>query len=134
MTWARQWFCSVVSLAGAALLVACGVLQPGSPPQVEESVRARAQQRWDALLAGDVEKAYGFLSPGARQTRSFASYSAMIRKGFWAKAVVEGVVCPSTSVCKVTVVVDYNFRGSLVSSPVSEDWVFADGQWWAAAG
>lgn len=132
VSWAmvRAWS----AVVAVSLLVACSAPPTGSPLRVEEEVRVRAQQRWDALVAGDVEKAYGFLSPGARQARSLGTYSAVIRKGFWSKAVVERVDCPSPSVCKATVSVEYLFRGSRVASPVSEDWVLADGQWWAAAG
>jgi len=101
-------------------------------PDVE--VRKLAQQRWDALVAGDIEKAYGFLSPGTRQARSLTSYRALIRVGFWQSAQVDQVECPSADVCKVVVMVEYVFRGSLVRSPLSESWVYREGRWWAVSG
>jgi hypothetical protein len=58
----------------------------------------------------------------------------MIRLGFWKQAKVERVECPSAETCKVVVVVEYMFRGSLVPSPIKEEWVWRDRQWWAVAG
>lgn len=123
-------------------LVACWLLflagvtgcVTGPSGRVEEQVRQRAQERWDALVAGNVEAAYALLSPGARQARSLPSYRAMIKTGFWKRAVVDRVECPSSEMCKVVVVVEYLYRGSLVSSPVFEDWVLSEQRWWAAAG
>ena len=100
----------------------------------ESQVKARAQQRWDALVAGEVERAYSFLSPGTRQSRSLASYRALVRVGFWKGARVSSVYCPDQDRCKVSLEVDYVFKGSAIASPVVEEWVFADGEWWAALG
>lgn len=118
-------------LVSLAALVGCVVAPPQS---AEEQVRERAQERWDALVAGNVEAAYALLSPGARQARSFPAYRAMIKTGFWKRAVVDRVECPSSETCKVMVVVEYLYRGTLVSTPIFEDWVLSDQKWWAAAG
>lgn len=122
------------------LAVVLGVAGCGSVPleaatsSSEQKVGDRAQQRWDALVAGQVEKAYEFLSPGTRQARSLQSYKALIRLGFWREAKVERVECASQEQCKVTVVVKYLHRGSVISSPVFEDWVLVERQWWAVSG
>ena len=100
----------------------------------ESRVKARAQHRWDALVAGEVERAYSFLSPGSRQARSLTSYRAVVRVGFWKGARVTRVDCPDQERCRVSVEVDYLFKGSAISSPVIEEWVFANGEWWAALG
>ncbi len=105
-----------------------------TPQSIEEQVRQRAQERWDALVAGNVERAYALLSPGARQARSLPAYRAMIKTGFWKRAVVDRVECQSSETCKVMVMVEYVYRGTLISSPIFEDWVLADQRWWAAAG
>lgn len=119
----------VVAVLVLGLASGC-VSAPGLKGTAEERVRARAQERWDALIAGDVEKAYSYFSPGARQARSLASYRAMIRVGFWKSAKVESVECPSPGVCRVAVQVEYTFRGADLFSPVKEEWVLSDQQWW----
>jgi len=62
-----------------ACVTGCVIVAPQS---TEEQVRQRAQARWDALVAGNVEGAYALLSPGARQARSLPAYRAMIKTGF----------------------------------------------------
>lgn len=122
--WAAVGVLAVVSLTGCAAV---------SPPSVEEQVRARAQERWDALVAGNLEAAYALLSPGARQARSLPAYRATIRTGFWKRAVVDRVECSTAETCKVMVVVEYLYRGTPVSTPIFEDWVLSNRKWWAAA-
>jgi hypothetical protein len=131
----RAGFSPRFAVAGLlAVLVGCaGVPQgpgksaTGDPAQV---VRERAQQRWDAIVAGDLEKAYGFLSPASRQVNSLAVYSTTVKVGFWKKVEVESVACPEADVCEAALHVQYVHRGSVVETPSRETWTRIDGQWW----
>jgi len=120
---------ALVGVLVLACMTGCVTVVPQS---AEEQVRRRAQERWDALVAGNVEAAYALLSPGARQARSLPTYRAMIKTGFWRRAVVDRVECQSSEKCKAVVMVEYLHRGMLVSTPFFEDWVLADREWWAA--
>jgi hypothetical protein len=55
----------VAMLCAVAVAAGCATTQQGGT--AEDLVKARAQQRWDALLKGDTKTAYGFLSPGSRR-------------------------------------------------------------------
>ena len=128
---AKSWF-----IAGAvALLAGCAATQPMTaavaPQAPEDAVRARAQQRWDALLKNDFRAAYEFLSPGTRQVESFESYSGLLRPGFWKDAQIKGVTCkPEADVCEVATTISYVFQGMPVTTPLKESWTRSGGQWW----
>ena len=137
----------IVGLATVALMLgACG--PPGSDQQVETEPRVealgadqlsarRAEERWQALIAWDQEKAYSYLSPGTRQVISLAAYA---KKNAMAPVHYEDVVVKSTQcenqVCTVTLELHYIYRGSVaamrgqaMSSTITEKWVEADGSW-----
>jgi hypothetical protein len=124
-------------LAGCCLSLAlaggCAGLSPEDVTRKattpEEIVAERAQERCDALVAGNVEKAYSFLSPASRQVMSLTSYASSVRVGFWKKAKVERVECREADLCDVHLVVEY-IRGSAIATPLRESWAKSDGQWW----
>ena len=115
-------------LAGAVIALAgCAAMSPRSP---EEAVKARAQERWDALVKGDFGAAYGFLSPGSREVVSEKDYVAGLRKGFWKTAQVEKVDCPTKDACNATVAIEYEFQGRRTKTPLGESWVREGSNWW----
>jgi hypothetical protein len=113
----------------ASLLAACGSApkQPQVPP--EQAVRALAQERWNALIAGDVPKVYGYMSPAAREALSLEAFRGAIRVGFFQKADVVKVEC-QPDVCDVQLQVAYVYRGSSVVTPVRESWIRSGDGWW----
>jgi hypothetical protein len=111
----------LVALAG------CAAVAPRSP---EDAVKARAQERWDALLKGDFSAAYGFLSPGSREVVSEKGYVGGLRKDFWKSAQVERVDCPSKDACEAKVAIEYEFQGRRTKTPLSESWVREGSNWW----
>jgi hypothetical protein len=120
--------------AAAALLLAGCATQP--PPTREEIVAERAQARWQAQLAGDFEKAYGYLTPASRALQPYAVWRGGIR-GFttWKSAEVVSVTCETSEKCIARVKVGHQplaLRGKLgtIDSALDETWLFDDGQWW----
>jgi hypothetical protein len=98
----------------------------------EEIVRERAQQRWDALLAGDTETAYGFASPAYRASTTLQRY----RGGFgqsvkWISAVVDSVECDAER-CEAVIQLTYQMLPNMIQNtrPVEETWIAVEGQWW----
>jgi len=115
-------------LAGVVTALAgCAAMAPRSP---EEAVKARAQERWDALVKGDFGAAYRFMSPGSREVVSEKDYVAALRKGFWKTAQVEKVVCPTKDACEATVAIEYEFQGRRTKTPLGESWVREGSTWW----
>ncbi|MBK8742484.1 MAG: hypothetical protein IPM02_24675 [Betaproteobacteria bacterium] len=97
---------------------------------LEDQVRERAVKRWEALIHGDLDSAYGYFSRATRETYPIELYRAKMRPGMWREAKVDSVKCVD-SVCEVTVTItlDHN-RLKGVVTPVAERWIIQDGLAW----
>jgi len=96
----------------------------------EKAVTARAQARWDAIIAKDFDAAYGYLSPASRQSLTPARFKAMSSRLAYRAAKVGQVAC-ETSVCKVAIDLTYDapmMKG--VRTPLQEAWIIDHGQAW----
>lgn len=94
-----------------------------------------ARERWGYLIAGQLQEAYAYLSPGVREVMSFDSYRGRTRVGTWRSATVQSVSCSSAEVCSVAVAVGYvvPVRGAGTFENVSlvrEQWRYQGGRWW----
>jgi hypothetical protein len=115
-------------LAAIAITLAGCATIPAQPR--EAVVRERAQARWDALVGGNFEAAYGYLSPGSRAVQSQASFVASLGRGFWKSAKVDKVVCESEQACDVELTIEYELRGHRTKTPLRETWVREGSEWW----
>ncbi len=115
-------------------LTACAT----APENTENSIAVRAQDRWDALLAGDYETAYAFYSPGYRSTRSVVDFAIGIRsrRVRWTSAEYMEHSCLENS-CTVLFNVGFTVNKPVPgmkkfdgSNTVEEKWVKTEGQWW----
>ena len=115
-------------------LTACAT-PPGS---AGDTIEKRAQDRWDALLAGDYETAYSFYSPGFRSTRSVVDFTIGIRsrRVRWTSAEYMEHSCLENS-CTVIFNVGFTVNKPVPgmkkfdgSNTVEEKWVKTEGQWW----
>lgn len=122
-----------VTVVGATLLASGCASIMGPPPTAEEIVAERAQERLDALLAWDLDKAYSFFSPatqGVYEKADLASAYAGARR--WTAAKVQSVRCEELR-CDVVYLIDYKLvRPAFENSrPIAEVWVNIDGKWYA---
>jgi len=118
----RVW----AGMMALALVAGCAA----APASRERAVESRAQARWDALIAGDLVKAYEFLSPGSREVYTRENYMASVRAGMWKKARVDRVECAEPDLCDVVMQIDYVYRGSPISTPLRETWSRSGDEWW----
>ena len=117
-----------VFLGGLALgLAGCASVDSRPDPEV---LKERAQARWDALVSGDVRKAYGFLSPTTRAAMTPEAYADGIRKGFWKSVTVDKVQCESATVCDALLTVEYAHLGRTTKTPMMETWIKDGSTWW----
>lgn len=123
---------ATVALAGCA---SGGGTKGGSKSDPE----SRAQARWDHLIKGETDRAYDYLSAGARSTRTREQYAVDMRTRpvRWQKATVESKECASADSCVVKVLVEYSAKlpmvqGGDVSAPaiLEETWIAVDGVWY----
>lgn len=124
---------TVLGLAGCAATQSEPAAMPTRPDNMQ--VAKRAAERWQFLLAGKLDDAYSFLSPGKRSLLPLDQYRGEIKTGMWRNAKVESVDCVASDICKVTVLVSYEYRGKLKepienTRPLNEIWRYQHGDWW----
>jgi len=102
----------------------------GSPDARRKVVEARVQERWDALVKGDLRGSYSYLSPASRETLSFEQYQKATRRTGLREAKIESIDCDADA-CKVKLWITYDHRLMKgVATPLEETWVFDKGQAW----
>lgn len=120
-----------VGLLALLLLVGCATLSRDSSPESKRiAVTERAKARWAAILRGDLDAAYGFLSPASREVLSLAAFKARPKAGAYRDMQVDGVECQA-EICKVGILLTYDHRMMKgVTTPVTETWLLEEGQFW----
>ena len=97
-----------------------------------------AQDRWDALLAGDFETAYTFYSPGYRSTMSVVDFAVeyRLRRIRYTSAQYKEHSCHEAT-CTVKFDVGFTVPKPVPgmnkwdgSENIEEMWVKTDGHWW----
>ncbi len=105
----------------------------------EVTLKDRALNRWNLIIAGDFGRAYDYMSPGYRSTRERADYVTVMsqRPIRWSKANVFDEACESTDACTVKIQLDFQIEmpvagvGKVDSlSVVDEKWLRVDGVWY----
>ena len=139
----RRGLWAAAALA-ASVLAGCAAPGAGSAPaataatapaKAEDTVRVRAQQRWDWLVAGKYQDAYTYTTPAFRGLNPADTYRNRFGTGAsWAGARVQNVECATAERCAVQVAVDTRvvargFRDPITTTVV-ETWLLEDGQWW----
>ena len=130
----NQFRIAALLLAAVTLLSGCMGMQ-----QQSETAGERAQKRWDALVSGEYEVAYAYLSPGFRSTLSPEEYRASMRARTvrWVKGTVFKAHECEPLRCQVTVKVDYKVASRMpgvgtyaMAQGLKENWINVDGVWY----
>jgi hypothetical protein len=119
----RWW----IALA-AVVMAGCATAGLGRPDK--EIVAERAQERWNALVKSDFNRAYGYISPAGRELVNSEAYASSLKREFWTGAKVDGVECPTPDACEADVTIEYQRRGLKMTTPVREKWVKHRSNWW----
>lgn len=130
----------LVLLVPMLLVSACATTGGGATSGAKNAgpVVKRAEERWDAVLANDFEKAYEYYSPGFRssQTRGEFELAMRLRKVQFSDAVYQEQSC-ETDVCTLKFRVGYQIASPVPGletweskTTLEEKWVRTQGQWW----
>lgn len=115
-----------------ALFLLAGCSSIGTPKTAEELVAQRAQERLDAMMAGDFVEALEYTSRAYRQSATANQYRARYAGvGNWTKATVDRVACEEER-CNVTISVTYRMvRPNIENTrPLNEVWISTGGDWY----
>lgn len=136
-----------ISMAGLACVISlsltgCVTLQPEDSERWRASQRPvleeQAEARWDALIKGDIEKAYLFTTPEYRAVVNLQQYKGKYgRVVDWRMANVVNVSYDDLTVATVSVEVSYRVSlpgtgGESIETQkaISEKWIYKDRKWW----
>lgn len=117
---------AVVVLAGCA---ASGSLTRESPVEARQAATtARVQARWDAVIQGDYEQAYSYMTEASRELVSLERFKGRFGAVAYRSAKVQGVSCDADA-CKADVIVGYDHRRIKGGATrLTETWVLERGQ------
>ncbi len=127
----------LVMLLAAALASACAT--PLSEAEDKANLEQRVLARWEAVIAGDYDRAYAFASPSYRRVYSkqhfFNQYARQLKQE-GVKIVKIEFQNPQRTAARVALELTYSTLG-FGPQPVfrntaylKETWVKEDGQWW----
>jgi hypothetical protein len=124
----------LAAAVGLGIFAGCagfGGLDANAPAeQKAQQVRDRAGERWRALIAGDMERAYGYLSPASRQVTTLEQYKTRVNPRMYRDARVDEVKCEA-EVCTVRVMLTYDHRLMKgITTPLQESWILERGRFW----
>lgn len=127
----RRWSLMALMAAGT-LLSGCASFQTKS----EDAVTQRAIERWQALIKGDMAKAYSYSAPGFRAVVDVEGFKGRTGiAGRWLGAQVTSVSCDTPERCKAVIKLEFTtlipgFSKDRMTTHIDETWLLEDGQWW----
>jgi hypothetical protein len=122
---------AVLGLASCAVSpIGDGNSGAATPEAARAAVESRVNARWAALIKGDLEAAYAYLSPASRQALTFEQFKKVTRKEGFRDAKIRSIDCDAGA-CTVKLWLTYDHRLMKgVQTPIEEAWVFDKGQAW----
>lgn len=133
LLWLRRWLSAVLvgAAAGCATLPGTGTLTKDSPPEVKSAVLTeRINARWGALIKGDLDQAYAFMSQASKEAYPLNVYKAKVKPGMWRSVKIDSIDCDGT-VCWAKMVLTYDHpKMKGVQTPFTESWIIEKGNAW----
>jgi hypothetical protein len=113
------------------VLTGCASLAPATP---EESVTTRANQRWQALINADTDKAYALMSPAYRAVTTVAAFRSSFGGAVqWKTAEASKVTCEADK-CVALIKIEAKPLAGRSNLPLvtyfEETWIREANQWW----
>jgi hypothetical protein len=117
------------------VIVGCATTASVQEKSKEQVVSERAKARWQHLIKGEFDLAYGFASPAYRSGVSEQQFRSGLKAGLWRDAEVKSVQCDAADVCRVEIEIEFQYVAKM-AGPVagkrvlSETWRKDVGEWW----
>ena len=86
-----------------------GVTKESSPEEKRAAVTERVNARWAALIKGDLDTAYTFLSPASQAVGESHDYKVQARGSGFRKTEITSVNCEA-EICDVKLMLTYDHR------------------------
>jgi hypothetical protein len=116
-------------LLGCAGIPEVGGLASDAPMAARQAaVESRARARWEALIAGDYEKAYSYMTEASRGATSLERFKGRTKVVVYRAVKVDAVSCDADA-CSAEIFLTYDhrkFKGG--TTRLKETWVLERGQ------
>src|ERR1700680_1859514 len=122
---------SLASLAGCASTSGSGadLALEAKKALVTERINAR----WQALIKGDLDAAYTYMSAASKETMPLTAYKAKIKPGMWRSVKINAIVC-EVEICTASMTLTYDHRLMKgIQTPFQESWIIEKGTAWFVA-
>jgi len=103
----------------------------------EAELRERVKARWEAVLKGEFDKAFGFETPEYRKSHTEQEYREQFgRRLRWHVATLKDLRYDRADEVEAIITLDYSFAlpGSdemaRTTGDITEHWVYSEDQWW----
>jgi hypothetical protein len=101
-----------------------------APEAKQALVTERINARWNALIKGDLDQAYTFMSAGSQEAMPLKVYKAKINPGMWRAVKIDSMDCEA-EICQVKMTLTYDHRMMKgIQTPFQETWILEKGNAW----
>ena len=130
----RQGIAGVLAVLLAASVAGCASMSGGGKDLAPEAKRAlvteRINARWNALIKGDLDQAYTFMSAGSREAVPLELYKDKIKPGTWRAVKIDSMQCEA-EICQAKMTLTYDHRMMKgIQTPFEETWILEKGNAW----
>ena len=130
----RQGIAVLLAVLLAASVAGCASMSGGgkdlAPEAKQALVTERINARWNALIKGDMDQAYTFMSAGSREAMPLELYKIKIKPGSWRAVKVDSMQCEA-EICQAKMTLTYDHRMMKgIQTPFEETWILEKGNAW----
>jgi predicted small secreted protein len=130
----RQGTMALLAISLAASLAGCASMSGGgkdlAPEAKQALVSERINARWNALIKGDLDRAYTFMSAGSQEAMPLKLYKEKIKPGMWRAVKIDSMNCDA-EICQVKMTLTYDHKMMKgVQTPFQETWILEKGNAW----
>jgi hypothetical protein len=130
-TVAARWASVLIAAAVAACASMPGSLSKDSTAEVKRAVVSeRINARWQALIKGDLDTAYTYMSAASQEAMPLNVYKGKVTPGMWRSVKIESVQCEA-EICTAKMILTYDHqRMKGIQTPFAENWIIDKGTVW----
>jgi hypothetical protein len=130
-TVAARWASVLIAAVVAACASMPGALSKDSAAEAKQAVVSeRINARWQALIKGDLDTAYTYMSAASREAIPLNVYKLKHKPGMWRSVKIESLQCEA-EICTAKMILTYDHeRMKGIQTPFEESWIIEKGTAW----
>ncbi len=128
---ATSWASVLIAAVVAACASMPGALTKDSTAEAKRAVVSeRINARWQALIKGDLDTAYTYMSAASQEAMPLKVYKLKHKPGMWRSVKIESLQCEA-EICQAKMILTYDHeRMKGIQTPFEEGWIIEKGTAW----